>query len=355
MRRAIQLATLGDGYTSPNPVVGAVVLDKNGQLVGESFHPFAGGPHAEVRALSQAGENAKGGTLVVTLEPCCHFGRTPPCTKAILEFCISRVVVAMKDPDPRVAGKGIAFLKKSGLEVITGVLEEDAAFINREFIFRLKTGRPWGILKWAMSLDGRIALPNGQSQWISNKQSRSFVHSLRAKCDAVIVGGNTVRLDNPLLTSRGISNPEPIRVVLSNSLDFPKGSQIFETKISKTIIAHGPGLNDDLMKDIPDGPELLELELSEPKNLLTALAEKGCNRVLWECGPKLATAAIKQNCVQELFIVAAPKLIGGCSAMTPLEDFGFESISNIFTMENLSLKKLGDDFLLKMPLSKNTY
>ncbi|MED5469025.1 MAG: bifunctional diaminohydroxyphosphoribosylaminopyrimidine deaminase/5-amino-6-(5-phosphoribosylamino)uracil reductase RibD, partial [Cyanobacteriota bacterium] len=178
MRRALQLAALADGRTSPNPLVGAVVLDKAGKLVGEGFHARAGQPHAEVGALTQAGEQARGGTLVVTLEPCCHQGRTPPCTEAVIAAGLRRVVVAMRDPDPRVAGAGITRLRDAGLEVITAVLEPEAAHQNRAFVHRVCTGRPWGILKWAMSLDGRTALPNGASQWISGGEARSWVHRL---------------------------------------------------------------------------------------------------------------------------------------------------------------------------------
>ena len=212
MQRALQLAALGAGRTSPNPLVGCVVLDANGQLVGEGFHARAGTPHAEVHALRQAGERARGGTAVVTLEPCCHHGRTPPCCDALLAVGIARVVVAMADPDPRVAGQGMARLRAAGVGVISGIDEAEAQALNRAFIHRVQHGRPLGILKWAMSADGRTALPNGSSQWISGQPARAWVHRLRAACDAVIVGGGTVRADDPLLTSRGIRTPEPLRV-----------------------------------------------------------------------------------------------------------------------------------------------
>ena len=218
MRRALQLAALGRGRTSPNPLVGAVVLAADGSLVGEGFHERAGGPHAEVGALRQAGERARGGTLVVTLEPCCHHGRTPPCSEAVIAAGIQRVVLAMRDPNPQVAGGGIAQLRAAGLTVIEGVAEAQARALNGAFLHRIATGRPLGLLKWAMSLDGRTALPNGASQWISGAEARAWVHRLRGSCDAVIVGGGTVRHDDPLLTSRGRRSPEPLRVVLSRSL-----------------------------------------------------------------------------------------------------------------------------------------
>jgi diaminohydroxyphosphoribosylaminopyrimidine deaminase/5-amino-6-(5-phosphoribosylamino)uracil reductase len=188
MRRALQLAALGTGRTSPNPLVGAVVLDPAGQLVGEGFHARAGTPHAEVHALAQAGERARGGTVVVTLEPCCHHGRTPPCSEALIRAGVARVVVAMTDPNPRVAGGGIAQLQSAGITVISGIGEAEARLLNRAFCHRIQTGRALGILKWAMSADGRTALPNGSSQWISGTEARAWVHRLRAGCDAVIVG-----------------------------------------------------------------------------------------------------------------------------------------------------------------------
>ena len=207
MARALALAALADGRTSPNPLVGCVVLDADGQLVGDGYHRQAGEPHAEVMALRRAGDRSQGGTLYVTLEPCCHHGRTPPCSEAVIAAGLQRVVIALDDPDPRVAGGGIAQLKAAGIEVTSGVRQAEAAQQNRAFLHRLRTGRPWGLLKWAMSLDGRTALSNGASQWISSPPARSWVHQLRAGVDAVIIGGGTLRADNPLLTSRGQRSP----------------------------------------------------------------------------------------------------------------------------------------------------
>ena len=194
MRRALALAALAEGHTSPNPLVGAVVLDREGRLVGEGFHARAGDAHAEVGALRQAGDAARGGTLVVTLEPCCHHGRTPPCSEAVLRAGIGRVVIALEDPDPRVDGGGIRQLRQAGLEVISGVLREEARQQNRAFLHRVRTGRPFGILKWAMSLDGRTALPNGASQWISGPPARDWVHQLRSGMDAVVVGLSLIHI-----------------------------------------------------------------------------------------------------------------------------------------------------------------
>ena len=350
MRRAIQLASLAEGMTSPNPLVGAVVLDSSGVLVGEGFHSGAGNAHAEIEALAQAGEKSIGGTIVVTLEPCCHKGLTPPCTEALINAGLKRVVIGMVDPDPRVSGKGISRLKDSGLEVIEGVLIQDCKEINREFIFRVRNGRPWGILKWAMSLDGRVGLPNGSSKWITGKAARDSVHKLRSKCDAVIVGGGTVRADNPLLTSRGKASLEPIRVIFSKSLNLPKSAKVWDTKIARTLIAYGPRGNEAFFSDLPDGPEQLKLDSNDPSELLISLAKKGCNKILWECGPSLATSAIESNCVQEIVVFVAPKLLGGKSAMSPLNSFGFESINSTYKLQHSFLDRKDEDLCWRLLL-----
>ena len=356
MRRALQLAALAEGRTSPNPLVGAVVLDSDGRLVGEGFHARAGQPHAEPGALKQAGEAARGGTIVVTLEPCCHQGRTPPCTEAILAAGIQRVVVALTDPDPRVAGGGLQRLRDAGLQVISGILESEAAHQNRAFVHRVRTGRPWGVLKWAMSLDGRTALPNGVSQWISGPPARAWVHALRAECDAVIVGGGTVRSDNPLLTSRGRRSPEPLRVVLSRSLDLPATAQLWQQDVASTLVAHSVAVAQEpqsqRLADLQSrGVELELLERCEPLLLLSALAGRGCNRVLWECGPALAAAALQQGCVQEIAAVIAPKLLGGELARTPLGDLGFTAMDQVQMLSCESSRRLGNDLLLQAQLS----
>ena len=347
MRRALALAALAEGRTSPNPLVGAVVLNREGRLVGEGFHARSGEPHAEVGALAQAGTAAAGGTLIVTLEPCCHHGRTPPCTRAVLQAGVARVVVALEDPDPRVAGGGIVQLRQAGVEVITGVLRQEAVEQNRAGLHRGRTGRPWGALKWAMGLDGRTALPNRTSQWISGADSRRWVHQLRAGCDAVIVGGGTVRADDPLLTSRGRRDPEPLRVVLSRGLDLPAEAQLWDTASAATLVAHGP---EAAGKQAPNGPERLELEQCEPLPLMQHLAARGCNQVLWECGSELAAAAIRQGCVQEVAAVLAPKLMGGIAARTPLGELGFTAMDQVLCGQLLPPRPIGDDWLLSLRL-----
>ncbi|KZR86542.1 bifunctional diaminohydroxyphosphoribosylaminopyrimidine deaminase/5-amino-6-(5-phosphoribosylamino)uracil reductase RibD [Synechococcus sp. MIT S9504] len=358
MRRALQLAALAEGRTSPNPLVGAVVLDSEGCLVGEGFHARAGLPHAEPGALKQAGKAARGGTIVVTLEPCCHQGRTPPCTEAILAAGIERVVVALTDPDPRVAGGGLQRLRDAGLEVISGILASEAAYQNRAFVHRVRTGRSWGVLKWAMSLDGRTALPNGASQWISGPSARAWVHQLRARCDAVIVGGGTVRADDPLLTSRGHRSPEPLRVVLSRSLDLPLSAQLWQQAIAPTLVAHAAPEDREMETQVNNlaalqakGVELQKLDPCEPVHLLRELARRGCNRVLWECGPGLASAALQQGCVQEITAVIAPKLLGGELARTPLGDLGLTAMDQALGLNCEPGLSLGQDLLMQGQVS----
>ena len=349
MQRALQLAELGRGRTSPNPLVGALVLDARGDLVGEGFHARTGSPHAEVHALRQAGARARGGTAIVTLEPCCHHGRTPPCSEALLAAGIQRVVIAMRDPDPRVSGGGIARLEASGVEVISGICEAEAQALNRSFIHRVQAGRPLGILKWAMSLDGRTALPNGASQWISGPPARAWVHRLRAQCDAVIVGGGTVRADNPLLTSRGQRHPEPLRVVLSRHLDLPSDAQIWDQSSATTLVLHSSSAPLAMQQHLDaHGIEHLSLDDCTPRGALERLAQRGCNQVLWECGPGLASAALQQGCVQQVAAVIAPKLLGGLSARTPLGDLGLEDVNQAEPWSANQLRTLGDDWLIQL-------
>ena len=354
MRRALELAALGTGRTSPNPLVGAVVLDAAGTLVGEGFHAKAGSPHAEVHALAQAGERARGGTLLVTLEPCCHHGRTPPCTDAVIAAGIARVVVAMQDPNPQIAGGGIAKLEASGIAVIVGPGEAEARALNRAFVHRISTGRPLGLLKWAMSLDGRTALSNGASQWISGPPARAWVHRLRSHCDAVIVGGGTLRADDPLLTSRGQRTPEPLRVVLSRSLQLPETAQLWDTTVAPTLVAHGPDApaqgRAQLAAICAGHPGVAALKLSSctPTALLEALAQRGCNQVLWECGPELAAAAVREGCVQQVAAVIAPKLLGGTAARTPLGELGFTSLEQLPSWQAAPPTRLGSDLLWEL-------
>ncbi len=348
MRRAINLAALGSGFTSPNPLVGAVILDKNGNLIAEGFHEKAGMQHAEAMAFNNLKMDPRGGTIYVNLEPCCHQGKTPPCVDRIISSGIKSAFVSIKDPDVRVAGKGIELLEHAGIKVYLGLCEKESLELNKSFIHRNIKGTSYGVLKWAMSLDGRLGLKNGDSKWITNKMSRSLVHKLRAKFDAIVVGGNTLRKDNPLLTTRGIKNPEPLRVVFTKTLNLPSRSNLWDTNLSNTIIIYdSSSANVENLKRIPKDIMIEEVPSDNPLHVSKILAKKGCNKVLWECGPKLATSAVKAGCIQEFISFIAPKILGGNNCMSPFSDFNFTSMNEVIGLKLKDIKSYGDNIYLE--------
>ncbi len=347
MRRVLNLASLGRGYTSPNPLVGALILDKMGNLISEGFHQKAGLPHAEAMAFQNLKQDPNGGTLYVNLEPCCHRGKTPPCVDKIISSGIKNVFVSIKDPDRRVAGKGIELLKNAGISVHLGICKKEALELNKSFIYKNLQGSAYGVLKWAMSIDGRLGLKNGESKWITNQYSRSMVHGLRADFDAIVVGGNTLRKDNPLLTTRGIKKTEPLRVVFTRTLDLPRESQLWNTKSSKTLVVYdSSSANEQYLKRIPKNVEIEKVSSSNPKLISKLLAQKGCNKILWECGPSLATSAIKEGCIQELITFIAPKILGGDYCMSPFGNFEFNSMEQVIKLNLENLQRIEDDICL---------
>ena len=352
MKRAIYLASLGKGTTSPNPMVGAVILDKYGNLISEGFHYKSGMPHAEAMAFSNLQKDPKGGTLYVNLEPCCHKGKTPPCVNKVISSGLKKVFVSIKDPDKRVSGKGIKLLRESGIEVHLGLCEKESLELNKSFIHRNITENAFGVLKWAMSMDGRVALKNGESKWITSKDSRSLVHSFRADFDAIIIGGNTLRKDDPLLTTRGSKFPEPLRVVFTKTLDLPEKSNLWNCEIAKTIVIYDSSTaNEKLLKRIPECVEVEKISSDNPKLISRLLARRGCNKVLWECGPRLATAAVKAGCIQELMTFIAPKILGGESSMNPFEDFKFKNINEVIKLNFPEISFLGNDICVNSSLA----
>ena len=353
MKRAIHLASLGKGRTSPNPMVGAIILDKYGKLISEGFHSKTGASHAEAMAFDNLKKNVVGGTLYVNLEPCCHHGKTPPCVERIISSGIKKVFVSIKDPDKRVAGKGIQILREAGIEVNLGLCEKESLRLNKSFIYRNISGNAFGVLKWAMSIDGRVGLKNGRSKWITSKKSRSIVHFKRADFDAIIIGGNTLRKDNPILTSRGIKVPEPLRVVFTKTLDLPEESNLWDCSIAKTLVVYdSTSANENLIKRIPKCVDIEKLSSDNPKLLSKLLADKGCNNVLWECGPRLATAALKEGCIQELITFIAPKILGGEGSMNPFLDLGFLDMEEVFNLKSPHYKFIGDDICVSSNFEK---
>ena len=348
MIRAIRLASLGKGFTSPNPLVGAVILDKKGELISEGFHQKSGMPHAEAMAFNNLKDDPSGGTLYVNLEPCCHVGKTPPCVDRIISSGIKKVFISIKDPDLRVAGKGIRLLENAGIEVNLGLCEKEALELNKSFIHKNLNGYTYGVLKWAMSLDGRLGLKNGKSKWITTEKSRSLVHKLRADFDAIIIGGNTLRKDNPILTTRGLKETEPLRVVFTRTLDLPLKAKLWNTESAKTLIVYNSSTaNEGNLSRIPKNVIIEKTLSDDPRILAKILAEKGCNKVLWECGPELATSAVKAGCIQEFITFLAPKIIGGKNGMNPFSDFDFESMSDVINLNFQEIKTFSKDIYLK--------
>ncbi|WP_071189596.1 bifunctional diaminohydroxyphosphoribosylaminopyrimidine deaminase/5-amino-6-(5-phosphoribosylamino)uracil reductase RibD [Trichormus sp. NMC-1] len=347
MQRCIKLACRALGRTSPNPLVGAVVV-KDGEIVGEGFHPRAGEPHAEVFALKAAGDSARGATIYVSLEPCNHYGRTPPCSEGLINAGVSKVVVGMVDPNPLVAGGGIARLRAAGIEVVVGVEEAACQKLNEGFIHRILYKRPLGILKYAMTLDGKIAASSGHSTWVTNQDARSEVHQLRAACDAVIVGGNTVRQDNPYLTSHQVGGHNPLRVVMSRSLNLPENARLWEVAEAPTLvlteIGSSPTFQEMLLKK---GVEVVEFPSLTPELAMTHLYERGFCSVLWECGGTLAASAIAQGAVQKILAFIAPKIIGGSNAPTPVGDLGFTTMTEALPLERVRWRVVGSDCLVE--------
>jgi diaminohydroxyphosphoribosylaminopyrimidine deaminase / 5-amino-6-(5-phosphoribosylamino)uracil reductase len=349
MQRCLDLAKQALGQTAPNPLVGAVVV-KDGAIVGEGFHPKAGQPHAEVfalRAAEQAG-GAVGATVYVNLEPCSHFGRTPPCADALIAAGVTKVVVGMVDPNPSVAGAGIDRLRQAGVEVIVGVEEAACRSLNEAFIYRILSQRPLGILKYAMTLDGKIAATSGHSAWVTSPDSRSRVHQLRAGCDAIVIGGNTVRRDNPLLTSHGQGSHNPLRVVMSRSLDLPLEAQIWQTAIAPTVVFTEQGANPDRQIALTQlGVEAIVLPRLSPAEVMQNLSDRGFLSVLWECGGTLAAAAIADGSVQKIMAFIAPKIIGGTAAASPVGELGFAKMTEALTLERVQWQAIGTDFLME--------
>ena len=348
MKRAIFLASLGKGKTSPNPLVGAVVLDKNRKLISEGFHNKAGEPHAEAMAFNHLKKDAKGGAMYVNLEPCCHQGKTPPCVDKVIASGIKKIYISIKDPDKRVAGNGIRLLEEAGIKVHLGLCEKESLELNKAFIYKNINNKSFGVLKWAMSLDGRIGLKNGKSKWITNEDSRKLVHSYRSEFDAIIVGGNTLRKDNPLLTTRGSKNPEPLRVVFTKSLDLPSKSNLWDCDEAKTLVIYDSSTaNESNLRRIPKSVEVEKVSSDNPELIAKILAKRDCNKVLWECGPRLATAAIQSNCIQEIITFIAPKILGGNNNMNPFGDFEFREMNEIIKLSNLQVSLIGNDICVK--------
>lgn len=347
MGMAIRMARETVGQTSPNPSVAAVVVKEN-QVVGIGVHVKAGEPHAEVHALRMAGDKAQGADIYVTLEPCSHYGQTPPCAEAVVEAGIRRVVIASSDPNPKVSGRGIRMMTEKGLEVKTGVLKEEADELNRSFFHFIQTHMPYVRLKSAMSLDGKIATSTGESQWITGEEARLDGHHYRHQSDAILVGINTVLMDNPKLTTRIPGEGEnPIRIVLDTHLRMPPSSQLIRDSQAPTWIFVGNNVteeelqqfrNDSHVRVIPVSSEEVKVE-----EVLRYLGEHKVTSLLVEGGATIADAFVRADLVDETITYIAPKLIGGKEALTPVAGKGIEQLKNVRSLEVVSTEMIGQD------------
>jgi diaminohydroxyphosphoribosylaminopyrimidine deaminase/5-amino-6-(5-phosphoribosylamino)uracil reductase len=359
MALALRLAAKGRGHTSPNPMVGAVVVSR-GEIVGEGSHRKAGGPHAEVIALSQAGSRAKGGTLYVTLEPCSHLKkRTPPCVPLIMRSGVRRVVVAMVDPNPQVKGRGLAQLKRAGIQVDLGCREVEATQLNEAYIHRVKTGRPFTILKAGMTLDGQIATASGESQWITHEEARAQAHRLRADVDAILVGIGTVLRDDPRLTARPADDPlrlaprQPLRVVVDSRLRIPftaavlQQQQAAHTLIATTSAASRRKIERLRRREI----DVLVLPKAgghvSLQTLWSRLGQLGITSLLVEGGSDLNAAVLRAGLPQRLVCYVAPLLLGGQDAKGLLGGGSPPRLRDAVPLKNLRMERVGHDMLIQ--------
>ncbi|HXS40913.1 MAG TPA: bifunctional diaminohydroxyphosphoribosylaminopyrimidine deaminase/5-amino-6-(5-phosphoribosylamino)uracil reductase RibD [Stellaceae bacterium] len=352
MRAALSLARRGLGTVWPNPTVGCVLV-KDGAVAGRGWTQPGGRPHGETEALRRAGSRAQGATAYVSLEPCCHHGKTPPCTDALIAAGIARAVVAVEDPDPRVAGRGIARLREAGIAVEVGLMAEEARAINAGFFTRLGLGRPLVTLKLATTLDGKIATATGESQWITGEAARNRAHLLRATHDGVMIGAGTAIADDPLLTCRlpGMAGRNPVRIVVDGSLHLPLTAKLVaEAKQLPTWIIHGHGLDAARRQAFADcGVVLIEAPFTRSAELdlagaLAALGERGLTRILVEGGARLAGALLEADLVDRLAWFQAPTLLGG-DARPAVEAFGVTALAAARRFKRLGIEACGEDVL----------
>ena len=344
MRHALALAARGRGFVEPNPMVGAVVLDANGAVVGGGWHERFGGPHAEVNALAAAGGAARGGALFVTLEPCCHHGKTPPCTDAVLRSGVRRVVAAMRDPFPAVAGGGLQLLRDNGLSVEVGPCEAGAVRLNAPYLTLVQMHRPWVIAKWAMSLDGRIATHTGDSKWIGNDRSRARVHELRGRVDAILVGRGTLVADDPLLTARPAGARIAERIVVTASGDLPAPCQLLRTiRAARVLVATTADGASKLDAWRSAGVEVLAFESPLVPGLLAELGRRRMTNILVEGGAGLLGSFHDAGSIDEAWVFVAPKLIGGVNALSPLGGAGAARVSGASGFDEVSVEVLEGD------------
>ena len=359
MRRAIELAQKGRGWVNPNPMVGAVIV-KDGKIIGEGFHARYGELHAERNAIASLTESAEGATIYVTLEPCCHYGKTPPCTQAILEQKIARIVIGSRDPNPKVAGKGVKILRQAGVKVQEDFMKEECDKLNPVFFHYITKKTPYVVMKYAMTIDGKIATKTGDSRWITGEKAREAVHEMRHSYMGIMAGIGTVLADDPMLNVRLEGRKSPVRIICDSHLRIPGDSRIVKTAQKyKTIIACGGQGQEEKEKmvrlckagiqviSIPDNQGRVDL-----KRLMEYLGEQGIDSILLEGGAELNDNALRAGIVQEVKVFLGPKIFGGANAKGPVEGIGIESVRKAANMKLKDISKIGDDVLLEYVFSE---
>jgi len=351
MERALELAKKGTGKVNPNPLVGAVIV-KNGEIIGEGYHECYGEAHAERNAVNNAIKSVEGSTIYVTLEPCAHYGKTPPCVDLIIEKKFKKVVIGMLDPNEKVSGKSIDKLKKHGIEVVVGVKEEECKRINEIFIKYITSKVPFVILKSGMSLDGKIATYTGESKWITSKESREDAQNLRNRLNSIMVGVNTVIADDPELTCRINNEKNLIRIVVDTNLRIPLDTKIVKNDDKLTIIATTLNSNEIKKQTLRD-LGIKVIEVSEKNNkvnlkeLIRKLGEEGIDSVLIEGGGTLNFSALEENIVDKVIFYIAPKILGGENSKSCIAGIGFSELSHAVNLKEMSYRRIGEDLVIE--------
>lgn len=353
MKRAIELSKLGKGYTNPNPVVGAVIV-RDGKIIAEGYHKYFGGDHAEINAFKNAKDDLKGAEMYVTLEPCSHYGKTPPCALEIVKKGISKIYIGMKDPNPKVSGKGIKILRDNNILVTSGILESEIKKANEVFIKYIKTKLPFIVLKTAMTLDGKIATKTGDSKWISNELSREYTHKLRHSLSGILVGIQTVLADNPRLTTRlKEGGKDPHRIVLDSNLRIPLDSKVLNLNSkSKTIIATTENVDTKKIKALEQKQAIVIKTPSKDgkvdlKYLIKKLGDMDIDSILIEGGSTVNYSALNEGIVDKVISFVSPKIIGGKEAKTPVGGSGKDLINDAFKLKNIEIERFNEDIMIK--------
>ena len=356
MLRAISLAKKGEGWTNPNPMVGAVIV-KDGRIIGEGYHKKYGEIHAERNAFASLKESAKGTTMYVTMEPCCHYGKTPPCTQAIIEHKIGKVVIGSKDPNPKVSGKGVQILKEAGISVVEDFLREECDKLNPIFFHYIRTKMPYVVMKYAMTLDGKIATKTGESKWVTGKEAREEVQHMRHRYMGIMVGIETVLADDPMLNVRAKDKKSPVRIICDSKLRIKEDSQIVKTAFNQrtiVIYADSQNIQEKLERLHSLGVETLycpdERNQIDLKKLMIYLGNEGIDSILLEGGGKLNDSAVRAGIVKEVQAFIAPKLFGGVNSKTPIEGIGVNLPSEAVRLKYIDICQIGEDIKITCKL-----